>query len=221
MAVATSSEFTGSDLACLRGARLVFAGLAFALPAGGLLRITGPNGSGKSSLLRLMAGLVRPFAGGLTWDGEPVARDPDAHRARVTYVGHADAVKPMLTALDNLRFWAALADPREACDRAVAALDAFGIGGLAAVAGRYLSAGQKRRLTLARLVAAAAPLWLLDEPTVALDRDGVSRLEAVLAQHRAQGGLVALATHGGLNLPEAMPLRLDDFAVAPDAEQAA
>ncbi len=221
MSASPGFAFTGSELACLRGARLVFAGLSFALPAGGVLRVTGPNGSGKSSLLRMMAGLVRPFAGALTWHGEAVAADPDAHRARVRYVGHADAVKPALSALDNLVFWAALAAPEGARDRAAAALEDFGIGALAAVPGRYLSAGQKRRLTLARLVAAPAPLWLLDEPTVALDHDGVARLEAALDRHRATGGVVALATHGGLDLAQAAALRLDDFAVPPEAELAA
>ncbi len=212
------SAFSGTELACLRGARLVFAGLSFRLEPASALLITGPNGSGKSSLLRLMAGLIRPFAGELAWDGAALAEEPDAHRGRVAYLGHLDAVKPALSALDNLAFWAALAAPHHAQGRAMEALGAFGLGELAAVPGRYLSAGQKRRLALARLLAAPARLWLLDEPTVALDRDGVTRLETAIAQHRAAGGMVALATHTALDLPGAAALRLDDFAVDPDDE---
>jgi heme exporter protein A len=204
--------FSGTDLACLRGARLVFAGLSFRLEPGAALLVTGPNGSGKSSLLRLMAGLIRPFAGALAWDGRPVAEDPDGHRRGVAYLGHLDAIKPVLSALDNLLFWAALAEPRAAPARAGRALEAMGLGDLADVPGRYLSAGQKRRLALARLLAAPARLWLLDEPTVALDRDAVGRLEAAIARHRAGGGMVALATHTAIALPDAAALQLADFA---------
>src|SRR6056297_3642241 len=129
------NSFAGAELACLRGGRLVFAGLSFRMGQGGALAVTGPNGSGKSSLLRLMAGLLRPFAGGLLWGGGPVADDPEAHRRRVGYVGHLDAVKPALPALANIAFWAGLADARDADDRARAALGAFGLAALADVPG--------------------------------------------------------------------------------------
>ncbi|MCH6588539.1 MAG: ATP-binding cassette domain-containing protein [Proteobacteria bacterium] len=102
------SLFEGRDLLCVRGERRVFEGLSFALAAGGLLVLTGPNGSGKSSLLRIMAGLLRPAAGALLWDGAPVRDDPDAHAARLQYLGHLDAVKPVLSAAENLTFWAGL-----------------------------------------------------------------------------------------------------------------
>jgi len=212
--------FTGTGLACLRGARLVFEDLSFALEPGGALTLTGPNGAGKSSLLRLMAGLIPPFAGALAWDGTAVSKDPDGHRARVAYAGHADAVKPVLSALDNLAFWAALADPREARARAALALETVGLAGLADMPGRYLSAGQKRRLALARLLAAPAPVWLLDEPSVGLDTDGRARLEAMIARHRDGGGRVALATHAPIALPGADVLDLADYAVPPGAAPA-
>ncbi len=205
-------DFVGTDLTCLRGDRLVFTGLDFRIGPGGALVLLGPNGSGKSSLLRIMAGLLRPFRGRMQWDGAALAEDPDAHRGRAHYVGHLDAVKPVLTAAENLAFWAALGgadDPRGA---ALKALDRLGVAHIAGVPGRYLSAGQKRRLTLARILAAPAPLWLLDEPTVALDRAAVALLEGIMAEHRAAGGMVALSTHADVALPGAAELRLDRFA---------
>ena len=188
---------------------MVFARLRFALPPGGALILTGPNGSGKSSLLRLMAGLLRPAAGRLLWHGAPIDQDADAHRARLAFLGHLDAVKPVLSARENLAFWASLygAGP----DRVDSALAQFGLEGQASVPGRLLSAGQKRRLALARLRAMSADLWLLDEPTVGLDRPSVAALEAALAAHRTAGGRVVVATHQALDLPESEGLSLGDF----------
>lgn len=209
------SLFEGRDLTCLRGARVVFAGLDFALSAGGALVLVGPNGSGKSSLLRLMSGLSRPFAGGLFWDGAPVADDTGAHAARLRYVGHLDAVKPALTAAENLAAWAGLDGGGDPPGRALRALDRFGLAHLAEVPGRYLSAGQKRRVNLARLALAPAPLWLLDEPTTALDRAAVARLAELVRDHRAAGGMVAVSTHMDLDLADPVPLDLSDFAPDP------
>jgi heme exporter protein A len=206
---------TADDLACLRGDRLVFAGLGFRLAPGGALLLVGPNGSGKSSLLRLLAGLVRPFRGALSWDGRPVADDPDAHRARLAYVGHLDAVKPALTVQESLAFWAGMAGAPDPAAAAAAALERVGVGRLAETSGRLLSAGQKRRAALARLFVAHRPLWLLDEPTVALDRAAVAMLERAAAGHRAGGGMVVASTHADFDLPGADVLRLDDFAVDP------
>ncbi|MCH8924595.1 MAG: heme ABC exporter ATP-binding protein CcmA, partial [Proteobacteria bacterium] len=187
------SLFEGRDLLCVRGERRVFEGLSFALAAGGLLVLTGPNGSGKSSLLRIMAGLLRPAAGALLWDGAPVRDDPDAHAARLQYLGHLDAVKPVLSAAENLMFWAALHGGGAA--EVTRALDGFDLGALAEVPGGMLSAGQKRRVALARLLAAPAEVWLLDEPTVGLDAVSLARLTGAIAAHRARGGRVVVATH--------------------------
>ena len=212
------SDFAGRDLACIRGGRKVFGRLAFRVKAGGALVLTGPNGSGKSSLLRLMAGLTRPAAGTLLWDGEDVAKDPGAHRERLHYVGHADAIKPALTVAENLRFWALYrggADDVSA--RTVSALDAFNIGRLADVPGRYLSAGQKRRLALARVLGSLSPLWLLDEPKTALDADAARRVDTAIARHRAEGGMVVISMHGG-RLPDgATSLDLSDFTPSVEA----
>ena len=209
--------FAGTDLGCVRAERAVFARLAFRVEAGGALALTGANGSGKSSLLRLMAGLGQPAAGRLTWGGVDVADDPEAHRARLSYVGHADAVKPQLTVAEDLRFAAALYGVADAETRATAALDALGIGPLADVPGRYLSAGQRRRVALARALVGGAPLWLLDEPATALDADGVNRLASAVAAHRRDGGRVVLSTHGGYMPDSAATLDLGAFAVDPVA----
>src|SRR3954464_2527294 len=140
------TQFSATALACRRGERLVFTGLDLSLDEGGALVAVGANGSGKSSLLRLLAGLLSPFAGSIAWDGVPVSRDPFAHRRRVAYLAHADAVKPALTVGEDIRFWTALGDsPSEA---GAAALTAMGLAALVDLPCRHLSAGQKRRLAL-------------------------------------------------------------------------
>jgi len=214
-----AGDVAGEQLACRRGERLVFAGLDCRLPAGGALVLTGANGSGKSSLLRLLATLLAPAAGRLTWGGEPVASDPARYRTALHYVGHLDAIKPALTGREMLAFWAGMrGTARPALDEA---LYAFGLDTRADWPCRWLSAGQRHRLALARLIASPAPIWLLDEPSAALDRDGETRLEQAIAAHRAAGGRVAVATHQPLDIPEAAVIALDDFAVAPDHALAA
>ncbi len=201
--------FEGRDLACRRGERLVFEGLDFALDRGGALLLTGPNGSGKSSLLRVMAGLTPPLLGTLTWDGAGVTEDPGAHRARLHFVGHQDALKPVLTVAETLGFAAALRQaPR---DRILPALQKFHLAELADLPCRVLSAGQRRRLALARLLASPATLWLLDEPTTGLDDASVQDLMSVIAEHRAGGGMAVIATHQPLPLPQATALSLARF----------
>lgn len=190
-------------LAAFRGERLVFRDLDFAVAAGGALLLAGPNGSGKSTLLRLLAGLGRLAAGQVLWSGEDALTDLTAHAARVTYVGHLDAVKPGLTVTENLRFAALVGG-----GRVEAALDALGLRELAELPARMLSAGQKRRLALARLALSAAPLWLLDEPTLGLDVASVERFGLVLAGHRARGGVIVAATHLPLPLADPAELRL-------------
>ena len=214
-----TADFAGTDLACLRGSRMVFVGLDFALQPGGALLLLGPNGSGKSSLLRLMAGLLRPFRGDMTWRGISLKAEPDALRGHVHYVGHADAVKPVLTAVENLKFWAAMDGQPDPQNTAAQALATLGVPHIADTPGRFLSAGQKRRLNLARVLAAPAPLWLLDEPTVALDKAGVKLLEGVIDDHRRGGGMVVLSTHADIALPGAVELHLDDFTPANDDDE--
>ena len=188
-------------LAAFRGERLVFSGLSFAVPAGGALLLVGPNGSGKSTLLRLLAGLGRLEAGRLLWDGQDALADLPTHAARLRYLGHQDAVKPGLTVAENLRFWGG-------ADAIAGALGAVDLARLADLPARMLSAGQKRRLALARLALSETALWLLDEPTLGLDVASVARFGTLLAAHRAQGGLVVAATHLPLPLPGAAEFAL-------------
>ncbi len=183
-------RFQAHDLACRRGGREVFAGLSFAVSAGGSLALRGPNGSGKSTLLRLAAGLIHPEAGSLRLDGGDAERTI-AEQAHL--LGHLDAVKPALTVAENLAFWRDMLDGEKAGVRD--ALERVGLARLAAFPAAILSAGQRRRLSLARLVAVRRPVWLLDEPTNALDADGRARLDNLIAGHLASGGIALVATH--------------------------
>lgn len=186
--------FRGDRLACERGGRLVFARVDFSLVAGEMLVLRGANGSGKSTLLRVMAGLTPVLSGEIRWGDGPILTDRLAHNSRCHYVGHQDALKPVLTVRQNLQLWQSL----RGCtpERIDQALEQLGIARLADLPARLLSAGQRRRLALARLVAIAAPLWLLDEPATALDADGAARLEQILRDHLAGGGRVILSSHG-------------------------
>jgi len=190
---------TVKGLDCVRGERLVFAGVALAVNPGRALLLSGANGSGKSSLLRILAGLLQPAAGTLAWEGEDIATDSEAHRRRIAYVGHADPVKPGLTVCENLEFWARLYGLEPEIEPA---LYQFGIEQLADLPARYLSAGQRRRLTLARLAVgqnspAGPPLWLLDEPATGLDPGAVAMLANSILAHLANDGVAVIASHGG------------------------
>jgi heme exporter protein A len=203
----TTSEprLSASKLACARGGRLVFEDLSFALGAGEALVLTGPNGSGKSSLLRQIAGLLDVAAGAITLEGG----DPDLTLAEQThYLGHLDALKPAMTVTETLGFWASWFGAPDASPDIPAALDGMGLAPLADLPVAYLSAGQKRRLALARLLVAPRPVWLLDEPTVALDAASIVQLGRAMRSHLAGGGLIIAATHLDLGLAGARTLRL-------------
>ena len=195
-----------SALSCTRGGRRVLHRIGLALADGETLLLRGPNGAGKSTLLRALAGLL-PASGRIDLDGRPAGRDALAEA--VGYAGHLDAIKPQLTVAENLRFWAGVlgGDP-------AAALAGFDLAGLADRPAHLLSAGQKRRLGLARLLLAPRRLWLLDEPTVALDAAAEARLLALLAARAAAGGLAIIATHAPFPLPGARTLTLSPEAVA-------
>lgn len=194
---------TVEEASVFRGETLVLRDLSFSVATGGALVLAGPNGSGKSTLLRLLAGLVRPVAGRVLWDGRDALVDLAEHGRRVAYLGHLDAIKPGLTAAENIRFAAAASG-----GSILHALEAMRLAPLADIPARMLSAGQKRRLALSRLALSRAPLWLLDEPTLGLDAASVERFGGLLAEHRAAGGMVVAATHVPLPLPDAASLRL-------------
>jgi heme exporter protein A len=192
---------SAEGLAAIRADRLVFRDLSFTLAPGEALTVRGPNGAGKSTLLRLIAGLLPPAAGQLLWQGENALLDLPLHARRIAYLGHQDAIKPALTAAENLHLAARLSGGEIA-----AALSALDLSPLADLPARLFSAGQKRRLALARIALSNAPLWLLDEPTNALDEAATARLASLIAAHRAKGGLVIAASHTPLPLPEAAEL---------------
>jgi heme exporter protein A len=194
----------GEGLTAIRGERLVFQDVNFTLAAGGALILAGRNGAGKSTLLRLLAGLVRPAAGRLLWDDTDALADRVEHGGRVALLGHQDALKPGLTAAENLAFAARLSG-RDVTE----ALADLGLEDLAELPARMLSAGQKRRLAVARIALSVAPLWLLDEPTLGLDDAAVKRLGMLLSRHLIGGGMIVAATHVVLPLPRAETLRLD------------
>ena len=207
------TSFEAREVACIRGERPVFRDVSFVLGPGAGLILRGPNGSGKSSLLRILAGFLRPAGGMVAWNGENMRDAPEAHRARCHYVGHLDAVKPALTVLEHLAFWAAAKGFAKTGENILAAL---GMEDLADVPGRFLSAGQKRRLSLTRLLATPAELWLLDEPSITLDSDSAARLETILARHRAGGGMAVVATHADIALPGAETIDMAHHGVSID-----
>ena len=196
-------QLTCENLACSRGGREVFAGLNFNLPGGQALVVTGRNGAGKSSLLRMIAGLIHISAGRLALTGgeEDATLGEQAH-----YLGHQDAVKPSLSVGENLQFWTDyLGANRGEIEPALEAVD---LSPLADLPAAYLSAGQRRRLSIARLVAVPRPIWLLDEPTSTLDLASQQRLADLMRGHLATGGMIVAAAHGPIGLERARELKL-------------
>lgn len=196
------------DLACRRGGRPVFDGLSFALGAGELLALTGRNGSGKTTLLRALALLVRADAGLIRWQGASVQADPESWRGRLAWLGHLDGLKGDLTVGENLLTNQRLRGGPPAEERLDLVLVAFDLNALVHRSVRTLSAGQRRRAALARVMLSRAPLWLLDEPLNALDAPAQQAFRAALQGHLANGGLAIAATHADLGMPRPRTLEL-------------
>lgn len=192
------------ELLCERDERTLFSGLSFTLNAGEWIQITGSNGAGKTTLLRLLTGLSRPDAGEVLWQGQPLHQVRDSYHQNLLWIGHQPGIKTRLTALENLHFYHRDGDTAQCLE----ALAQAGLAGFEDIPVNQLSAGQQRRVALARLWLTRATLWILDEPFTAIDVNGVDRLTQRMAQHTEQGGIVILTTHQQLNVAESKIRRI-------------
>lgn len=183
------------QLQASRDDRVLFSGLDFQLAPGHVLQVAGPNGAGKTTLLNGIAGLFPLETGILTWKDKPVVDDPDAFRSDVVWLGHQPGLKLMLSPRENLTWLSRLRGVSPTAESMDAALDKVGLYGYEDIPLARLSAGQKRRAALARLFVESCPLWILDEPFTAIDRQGVTELEGWLCDHAAAGGMILLTTH--------------------------
>ena len=204
----SSRVLEARDLTCVRGDKTLFAGLSFQISPGDCLHVRGENGAGKTSLLRLLTGLSKAESGEVLWNGLPISAEPGAFHRELLFLGHRDALKEELTALENLQMYTALDDVQLSLDKALAALWRFGLRGRENLPVHYLSAGQKRRVLMARMLTRQARLWILDEPFNALDINAVAELESLITEHLAAGGLLILTSHQPINLPQVKVLDL-------------
>lgn len=198
------------NLACERDERFLFAQLNAQFYAGQVVQILGPNGSGKTTLLRILAGVAQDFYGDIIWQAQPLAQVAWEYATDSLYLGHLPGIKKSLTPLENLR-WYAAAQGGVGDDALLAALAQVQLAGYEDTPCYRLSAGQLRRVALARLVFSRAKVWILDEPFTALDKAGIAQLEARLAAHAANGGLVLVTSHQDVSVPNLVLLNLLDF----------
>lgn len=189
------------SLACQRGDRRLFSRVSFQVSPGDLLWLQGRNGAGKTSLLRLLSGLAQPLEGEIHWQGQDIRRQGEAYRGALCYLGHHNAIKEDLSPLENLLVWARLEGYHPDQDSLLDALEQVGLLGREDLACRDLSQGQKRRVALARLLLSRKPLWLLDEPFVALDTAAVQFVAGLIGAHLQRGGLAIMTTHQPVDIP--------------------
>lgn len=205
-------HLTAENLAARRGEDLIFVNVSFSLQAGEALILTGKNGSGKSTLLRVMAGLLRPEKGSVTFaDSESSVSHPAAEASH--YLGHRNAMKTELTVAENLEFWQSFLGSNKTTGLSIEeAAEAVGLPGITHLPFGYLSAGQQRRFAFAKLLVAHRPVWILDEPTAALDASADKLFAELIEGHRQEGGIVIAATHQPLGLDRAKELKMTGFA---------
>ncbi len=188
------------NLCCVRGDHRLFAGLGFSLSAGELMQVHGPNGSGKTSLLRTLCGFIVPESGEIRWRGKDIRELGEAYYGELAYLGHHNAIKDELNALENLRINAGLAGNEVDDKQALAALRRMGLRGKELLPVKVLSQGQRRRVALARLLVSNAPLWILDEPLAALDVGAVGLMQELVGEHLSKQGMVIFTTHQPLQV---------------------
>ncbi len=198
----------GANLTCVRGDRELFKNVSFSLEAGGLMQVRGPNGSGKTSLLRMLCGLSNPASGEIYWSGHSIRTLSSDYFSAVTYIGHLSGTKDDLTVIENLQISSALAGVEISVDQANEALDYIGLSGREALPVKVLSQGQRRRVALARLLVCKTPLWILDEPLVALDVMAVKLIQGVLEQHLQRSGMIVMTTHQEIDISAASIMQL-------------
>ncbi|MDD1611926.1 MAG: cytochrome c biogenesis heme-transporting ATPase CcmA [Methylococcaceae bacterium] len=194
----------GVDLSCIRDDRVLFRELNFTLHSGQVLLLEGKNGSGKTSLLRILCGFREADAGQVLWRGEVI--DDSRYYADMAYVGHLDGIKKELTVLENLNVSLALGRPGRFS--IAEALERVHLSGYDDVTAQSLSAGQKRRLSLARLLITGNQLWILDEPFTSLDKAGIALIESLMREHCAEGGMIVLTSHHDIDLHDAVVQRI-------------
>lgn len=207
-----------SNLQCTRGDRQLFSGLNFLLNPQQLLFLEGRNGSGKTTLIRTLCGLFIADKGEIEWQNQAIEEHLEVYRKALFYLGHLNAIKGDLTALENLQFNHAMSGQQSTDDELLDALERIGLFGYEDFPTRQLSQGQKRRVALARLIINKSPLWILDEPFVALDVAAVELLQQIISQHIKAGGMAILTTHQAVPLTEGeiQHINLDDFATNSD-----
>ena len=204
----TSLALEARELTCVRGERQLFSGLNLSISAGECLHVRGENGVGKTSLLRILTGLSKPESGEVLWGNQSIVHDTLAYHRDLLFLGHRDALKEDLSAVENLQMYAALDNVALPLEKALATLWRFGLRGRENLPVHCLSAGQKRRLLMARMVTRQAKLWILDEPFNALDFKAVNALQDLIAEHLADDGLVVLTSHQMVSLPNVRVIEL-------------